>query len=171
MKILVSRTRPLSPIDSSPFMSRPVNLLVANLSFSSFLFILSTNLRVIESVFEVWDYNDRVCSILSILHRKLCNSIHNLVPYILLCILSGMPIPLIALTTMTISLDRGRIARVPVLGSGGVNPIWRILAIWTFSLLILIPLGYTRAYEPNSPTLYKCKKVKALSLAVDLTSN
>jgi hypothetical protein len=71
----------------------------------------------------------------------------------------GIPVPIIALTTMTISLDRGRIARNPIPGSHHLSPLGKIIMIWLFSFIIIIPLGFTRKYDDCILAPYKCSKV------------
>jgi hypothetical protein len=93
---------------------------VANLSFSSFLFILSSNLRLAENSFDLWTYTNGLCQMLAILHR--------------------IPVPVISLTTMTISIDRGRIARNPMMGGTSEHPIWKIVYLWIFSCLIVLEM-------------------------------
>lgn len=74
----------------------------------------------------------------------------------------GIPIPCVALTTMVISLDRGRAARNPMNCSSALTPAWKVAFIWVFSVLIVSPLAFTRVYDECIPAAYKCAKVSKL---------
>lgn len=61
-----------------------------------------------------------------------------------------------------ISFDRGRVARNPLTRTCSMNPFWRVIFIWSFSLLIAAPLGVSRKFDPCISNPYKCSKVKIM---------
>ncbi|OXA50299.1 galanin receptor 2a-like isoform X2 [Folsomia candida] len=130
-------------ICSFPKFRKPANLLIANLSVSSLLLMVSVNIRYMEFSMDLWTYSSLWCRTLACLHR--------------------IPVPLVALTTMAISFDRGRVARNPLTRTCSMNPFWRVIFIWSFSLLIAAPLGVSRKFDPCISNPYKCSKTLLFS--------
>jgi len=71
-----------------------------------------------------------------------------------------------ALTTMALSIDRSQVARYPLCTSSKAYVLKTVALTWIVSAVTVLPLAFTRKFDPYSPTMHQCTKVNTISLLV-----